>query len=50
MLVAKGRERSAELEQEVWNGLIRIVTEQMGIKPEVVRPESRWIGDITKHG
>lgn len=47
LLVAKGRERSADLEQEVWKGLVTIVTQQMQIKPDTIRPESRWIGEIT---
>lgn len=50
LLVAKGRERWPELEQEVWMGLVTIVTEQMGMDTEAVRPESRWVGDITKYG
>ena len=50
MLVAKGAVRSAELEADAWQRLVTIVTEQMRIEPEIVRPESRWIPDITKYG
>ena len=50
LLVAKGRKHSPEMESDVWRRLVTIVTKQMDIKPEAVRPESRWIPDITKHG
>jgi hypothetical protein len=50
MLVAKGAVRSAELEADAWQRLVKIVTAQVGMKPQAVRPESRWIPDITKHG
>ncbi len=50
MLVAKGAVPSPELETDAWQRLVKIVTEQMGVKPEDVRPESRWIPDITKYG
>ena len=49
-LVAKGRAWSPELAGDVWHRLVRIVTQQMQIKPEAVRPESRWIPDITEFG
>jgi hypothetical protein len=50
MLVGKGAVRSPALENDAWERLVKIVTKQMGIKPEDVRPESRWIPDITKYG
>lgn len=50
MLVAKGAVRSPELEADAWQRLVMIVTGQMGMKPEDVRSESRWIPDITKYG
>jgi len=50
MLVAKRAVRSAELENQAWDRLVKIVTEAMRMKPEDVRPESRWIPDITKSG
>ena len=49
-LVAKGAARSPKLEADTWQLLVRIVTEQMRMKPQDVRPESRWIPDITKYG
>jgi hypothetical protein len=39
-----------DLKQEVWDGLIAVVSDQMGIKPCEIRPESKWVGDITRHG
>ena len=50
MLVAKGAVRSPELGADAWQRLVKIVTEQMRMKLEAVRPESRWVPDITKHG
>ena len=50
LLVAKGRTRSAELEREVWERLVTIVAEQMRISRTEVRPESTWVGDITRYG
>lgn len=50
MLVAKGAVRSPELERDAWARLAKIVTEQMQMKAEDVRPESRWVPDITKYG
>jgi hypothetical protein len=50
MLVEKGAVRSPELEADVWRRLVIIVSEQMRMKPQAIRPESRWIPDITKYG
>ena len=50
ILVAKGAVRSRELEADVWQRLVRILTEQLRMRPEVVRPESRWVPDICEHG
>ena len=50
MLVAKGDARSQELETDAWQRLVKIVTDQMCIKPEAVRPESHWIPDIMEYG
>lgn len=50
MLVAKGAVRSPMLETDAWERLVKIVTDYTGIKLEAVRPESRWIPDITKYG
>jgi hypothetical protein len=38
------------LEADVWRRLVIIVSEQMRMKPQAIRPESRWIPDITKYG
>ena len=50
MLVAKGAVRSPGLEADAWQRLVKIVTEHMRMNPGSVRPESRWIPDITKYG
>jgi hypothetical protein len=50
MLVAKGTIRSPELESEAWARLVKILTEQVQMKPEDVRPELHWIPDITRYG
>jgi hypothetical protein len=48
-LIAKGRIPSPELEREVWEGLVTIVSEQMRIKRADIHPESTWVGDITRY-
>lgn len=50
LLVARGRERSAELEAEVFRELVRISAEVTGGDPATIHPESRWVGDVTMHG
>ena len=48
--VAKGRRRSPELDAEVLRELIRISAEITGTDPATIRPESRWVGDVTMYG
>jgi hypothetical protein len=50
MLVEKGRAHSEELEAEVLRDLIKISAEVTGNDPATIRPESRWVGDVTKYG
>jgi hypothetical protein len=50
LLVAKGRERSPALEAEVLRDLIKISADVTGNDPATIRPESRWVGDVTKYG
>ena len=50
LLVRKGRPRSADLEAEVYRDLVKIIVDQTGLKASDVRPESKWIGDITDYG
>jgi hypothetical protein len=50
LLVAKGRPRSAELESEVFRDLVKISADVTGNDPATIRPESRWVGDVTKYG
>jgi acyl carrier protein len=49
-LVRKGRARSADLEDEVYRDLVKIIVDQTGLKASDVRPESKWVGDITYYG
>ena len=50
LLVEKGRRRSSQLEADVYADLVKIIVDGMGMDPNEVRPESRWVGDITKCG
>lgn len=50
LLVEKGRTRSAELDAEVHAELVSIIVDQTGLKASDVRPESKWVGDITDYG
>jgi hypothetical protein len=50
MLVARGRERSSELKDEVFHDLVDIVVKYNGMAAADIRPESRWVGDITPYG
>lgn len=50
LLVAKRRQRSPELDAEVLRESIRISAEITGNDPATIRPESRWVGDVTKYG
>jgi hypothetical protein len=49
-LVARGEARSPQLETDAWQRPVRIVLDQMAIELATVRPESTWIGDITRYG
>jgi len=50
LLVAKGGQRSSEFDAEVLRELIRISAEITGNDPATIRPESRWVGDVTTCG
>lgn len=50
LLIAKGQADRPELRDEVWHGIVEIVADQMGIDRSQIKPESRWVGDITKDG
>jgi len=50
LLVAKGREDSPTLRDEVFHGMVEIIAKQMAMKPEQITPDSTWVGDITTHG
>ncbi|MBI3985875.1 MAG: hypothetical protein HY343_03070 [Lentisphaerae bacterium] len=50
LLALKRNCKLDDLQSEVWQGIVKIVAEQMGIDPSVIKPESKWVGDITKYG
>ncbi|MDB5321640.1 MAG: hypothetical protein JWN40_3271 [Phycisphaerales bacterium] len=50
LLVASGRDRSPELSQFVWDGIVQVLKSGKCIPRDGVRPDSKWIGDITTHG
>ncbi|HEY1923214.1 MAG TPA: acyl carrier protein [Tepidisphaeraceae bacterium] len=50
LLQQQGRQPSEELDREVYEGIVAIVVKQTGIPTSKIKPESRWIGDITKYG
>lgn len=35
---------------EVWEGMVQVVAEQMDMNPSDIKPESKWVGDITQYG
>ena len=49
LLLAQGRQRNQELGREVWDRMMAVLKKN-GIPLEGVRPDSRWLGDITRHG
>jgi len=50
LLVQKGRQRSTQLETEVYRDLVKIIVDQTGLKPADISSESHWVGDITNYG
>jgi acyl carrier protein len=50
LLAAKGRPRSPELKAEVYADLVKIIAEQTSMKASDIRPDSKWVGDITDFG
>jgi hypothetical protein len=49
LLVMQGRSRSPQLEQEVWDGMMAVLAHNR-YPVKTIRPDSKWVGDITKHG
>ena len=39
-----------DLMSEVMDGIVNIVSKEMGMKPSDIKPDSTWVGDITKYG
>lgn len=50
-LLAHKRKCNADaLQAEVWQGMVKVVADEMGMNPCDIKPESKWVGDITKYG
>ena len=49
LLVKQGRFDSEETRREVWEGMMFVLAEN-GYDVTTVRPDSKWVGDITQHG
>ena len=47
--LSQGQSENAELHQVVWNGILTVLVKN-GYSVEKIRPESKWVGDITIHG
>ncbi len=50
LLVRKGRPPSADLEAEVYADLVNIIVGFTDMKASDIRPESRWVEDVTRYG
>ena len=50
LLASKRKCNVDDLLPEVWQGMVQVVVEQMGMKPADIKPESKWVGDITQYG
>jgi hypothetical protein len=49
LLAAQGRQSGEELQREVWKGMMAVLAKNR-YPVNQIRPESTWIGDITKYG
>jgi hypothetical protein len=49
LLAAKGKTPDDQLRQEVWDGMMKVLARNR-YPVERIRPDSKWIGDITKYG
>ena len=49
-LVLQGQPDTSQLRDEVLAGIISITAEQMAMDPSLIKPESTWVGDITRYG
>jgi hypothetical protein len=50
LLQQQGRQPSQALEHEIYDGIVAVIVKQTRIPASKIRPESRWIGDITRYG
>ena len=49
-LEEKGRAPSPELDREVFEGIVDVIVKNNCMKAGDVKPESRWVGDVTRYG
>ncbi|MEX0777123.1 MAG: hypothetical protein WD042_15570 [Phycisphaeraceae bacterium] len=49
-LATRGQLDTPQLREEVLAGIIAITAKQMAMDPNLIKPESTWVGDITKYG
>ena len=47
--LSEGNPADPSLQNNVWNGIVDVLTKN-GYPSWIIRPESRWIGDITANG
>ena len=50
LLVLRGQADTPQLRDQVYNDIVQITAEQMGMDPFLIKPDSTWVGDITTHG
>ncbi len=49
LLAAQGKPSNDQLRREVWDGMMKVLARNR-YPVDRIRPESKWIGDITKYG
>jgi hypothetical protein len=50
ILVERGHGRAADVGDQVYQDLVRIISQNMGMAVGEIRPASRLVGDVTKYG
>jgi len=50
LLIEAGARDTPALRTRVWDGMVEIIKDQMGIAPQDVSPEARWVPDISDSG
>jgi hypothetical protein len=49
-MVEAGARDTPLLRAQVWDGIVQVIYEHAGIAPKDVKPESRWVPDISESG